>query len=316
MDRESGGSVDPRRAYRVEVSGVGGPRNRSGRAAAAALVTLVALVVGGLVSGQLFPVQQAVAPAPSSSAVAIASATASPAPTPTPILIPDAPLTPRVTGWPVDIAALVAAIPEQGAGPLAFVAGRLHSTAHPCEPEAPLSECRTLRIDGLRAVEVVPDDAMRTWPGDPVLGETLVLLPRDGKLVYLGSLLVGASGIPRIDVLSATIRSSTASSGQLVPSLHEADGILARGIAPCMWQDRCPAGAAVLLPMAPPAGAAIDSTVAETVTVADSAFGVRPADTWTAGPFLLRIRTDLGPSCAWELAAIEDQGSVLHVVIP
>jgi hypothetical protein len=140
MDRESGGSVDPRREFSVEVSGVGGPRNRSGLAAAIALVAVVALVVGGLVSGQLFPVQQAaVAPSVDASAAALASASPVPSPSPTAVPVPTGPLTARLTSSPVDVVALIASIPARGTGPLAFVAGHLSTRPKPCDVGSPLS---------------------------------------------------------------------------------------------------------------------------------------------------------------------------------
>lgn len=319
MDRESGGSVDPRRAFSVEVSGVGGPRNRSGLAAAVAVVAVAALVVGGLVSGQLFPVQQAaVAPSASVSSSILASAappsSASSSASTAPIVpVPTGPLTARVTASPVDVVALIASIPKSGTGPLAFVSGHLSSKPRPCETGAPLSECLTLRVDGLRAAQVIPDDTMGVWPGDPVPNETLVLLPRDGKLVYLGALVVDPAGIPRADVLAARLAAKPEHAPE---ALREADGMLVRGITYCIWEDRCPLGAPTLLATPPTSAGALDYAGAQAVALADDAFGIRPTATWTTGPFLVRVRANPGDEPPWQVVVLEDQSSILHVVIP
>ncbi len=311
MDPGWDGPTDRRRSYSVEVAGVGGPRNRPGRTAALALVLVVALVGGGILSSQLSPAQH-VAVAPSALPVALSSPSASAAAA-TPV--PSAPLTMRVTADPVDISALVAVIPRRGTGTLAFVDGRLHSTQRKCEPGAPLSACLVLRIDGLRGAKVVPDDAIGTWPGDPPQGETLVLLPRDGVLVYLGSLLVDAAGIPRIDALTAAMASPSAGKARLLPSLHEADGLLLNDVSPCVAGAPCATGGPVLLAVPPSIGQGPDLVGAVPVRIMDSAFGVGIGDIWVTGPFLLRIRTD-SATVAWDVVAREDQGSILHVVIP
>jgi hypothetical protein len=308
--------TDGRRAYRVEVAGVGGPRSRHGRAAAVALAVVAVLVVGGIVSSQLFPSAQArVAPSASLAALGSASPTAPAAPTVVPV--PTGPLTARVAAVPVDVVALIAAIPRHGTGPLAFVGGRLHSTSRPCEPGAPLSACLTLHIDGLRAARVVPDDAMGSWPGDPAPGETLVLLPRDGRLVFLGSVVVDPAGIPRIDVLSARLAADPLRYGRPLPSLHEADGNLVSGASTCAADGPCLAGAPALL-AAPPSGALPTAdTGAAVVLIEPGAFGVDAYAGQSTGPFLMRRRANPNDGAAsWQVVAREDQGSILHVVIP
>jgi hypothetical protein len=316
MDREPDGPIDPRRAYTVDVSGVGGPRNRSGLAAAVALVVVVAIVAGGIVSGQLFPVPQIAAVAtavpsgsasagPSSSASAAAPASRPPGP------VPSGPLTARLTASPVDVMALVASIPGRGTGPLAFVAGHLTSRPKPCEAGSPLSACLSLRIDGLRDASVVPDDSMLGWPGDPGAGETLVLLPRDGKLVFLGSMRVDPRGIPRIDVLKARV---AAAQVHAQVALYEADGVLYQDRAPCIAAS-CGQGEATLLATPPAPGGVPDYGNAQTVGLGPQVFGVTPGALWTTGPFLVRyVPSD--PDLPWRVVAREDQGSILHVVIP
>jgi hypothetical protein len=303
----------------VDVAGVGGPRNRPGRSAVTALAVIAALVGGAILSSRLFPAEPAaVEPSPIAEASVPASA-ASPAESPsggTRIPVPSGPLTPRITADPVDVAALVAAIPKHGTGPIAFVDGRLHTRPRPCDIGAPLSACMTLYIDGLRGASVVPDDTMPIWPGDPVRGETLVLLPRDGRLVYLGYLVVDAAGIPRIDTLTATVASVPIGSSQLVPSLHEADGVLLNTATPCSVGVPCDPGLQTLLAIAPGPNPLVDFTGAQPVRIVPGAFEIQPAAIWTTGPFLLRIRTDAGTGVAWDVVAPEDQGSILHVVIP
>jgi hypothetical protein len=297
---------------------------------------IAALVGGGILSSRLFPTEPA---AVEPSALAEASAAASPAeaqPAGTPIPIPSAPLTPRITAAPVDVAALVAAIPRHGTGPLAFVQGRLHSSSRPCDPGSPLSACLTLSIDGLRGATVVPDDTMPVWPGDPIRGETLVLLPRDGQLVYLGSLLVDALGIPRIDVLTATTENAAAIPGGIGPSLYEADGALVSGAPSCPTGIACDPGGSILLAI-PPSGPAyvdytgevpvrrvdpspgnwtLDFSGAEPVRIVPDAFGIPSSAVLTTGPFLVRRRTDPWRGITWDLVAREDQFSILRVVIP
>jgi hypothetical protein len=313
MDRESGDPLDPRRAYSVEVSGVGGSRNRSGLAAGVALVAVAALLIGGILAGQLFPVQQAaVAPLAQVTPQALSSP---PAPPPdSPIApVPTGPLTARTTADALDVAALIASIPMHGTGPLAFVSGHLSTRPRPCGVGAPLSACRTIRIDGLRGAAVVPDDTMGSWPGDPVPGETLVLLPRDGRLVFLGALVIDPAGIPRADVLAARLAAAPMTAHM---TLAEADGILVRGTAPCIWQDRCAPGAPTLLVVPPSGGWTMSFTGAQSVVVADGAFGIRASATWTTGPFLVRIRAEAADEPAWQVVALEDQSSILHVIIP
>lgn len=297
-----------RRGYAVELAGVGGPHSRSGRTAASVLAALVALVVAAILLSRQFPVDAGPAAGGLSDTSAAGSAATSAAP------VPSAPLTPRVNADPVDVAALVAAIPRHGTGPLAFVAGRLHSTKRRCEPDAPLSACLTLAVDGLRGARVVPDDTMTDWPGDPAPGETLVLLPRDGALVYLGSLAVDPAGIPRIDVLAASIADGTSSLAGRRPSLLEAAGVLVSRRASCPASGECPSDAPTLLAIVPSDGLRVDLTDAQPVGVVGGAFGVQ-AGGWTTGPFLLRQVADANV-IALDVVAREDQGSILHVVIP
>jgi hypothetical protein len=330
-DREDQAAHGPRavrRSYRVEAAGVGGPRGQQGRLATVALVAVLALVGGAIISSQLFPAGRGAVAAQDTAAPSdIAQDTAAPSaetraapfasvvPRRTPFPIPSAPLTPRVTADRVDVSALVAAIPRHGTGPLAFVSGRLRSTQRPCARGAPVSACFALQLDGFRGAKIVPDDTMSVWPGDPVLGETLVLLPRDGKLVYLGSLVVDPAGIQRIDVLTATMETVPVGPGQPLPSLHEADGILVNGVTPCIGPATCPPGAPTLLAIPPSGGWEMDYTGAQPVRIVDGAFGIRPSAVWTTGPFLLRLRVD-ATRVAWEVVAREDQGSILHVTIP
>ena len=305
--------TDRRRSYSVEVAGVGGPRNRPGRTAVAALVVVIALVAGGVVSGQLFPVQRsAVAPSASPAALESASTTPAPSPAPTAVPVPTGPLTARVTASAVDVVALVASIPKHGTGPIAFVAGHLHSRPKPCDVGSPLSECLTLSIDGLRGATVVPDDTMLGWPGDPVGGDTLVLLPRDGKLVFVGSIRVDPAGIPRIDVLGARV---AAAANHPQVALLETDGVLVQGAAPCLALVKCDLGAPTLFAQPPGGGWQMDFTGAVAVHLASGVFGVSSSAVWTTGPFLVRY-TPSDPNLPWQMVAREDQGSILHVVIP
>ncbi len=309
--------TDQRRAYSVEVAGVGGPRSRGSRTPILAAVALVALIAGGILSSRLFPVDRgaiSASPLPPPSAVA---AVVSPSPSVAPIPVPTGPLTARVASDPVDVAALIAAIPRHGTGPIAFVAGRLRSTPRPCEPGAPLSACLTIRIDGLRAARVVPDDTMGAWPGDPAPGETLVVLPRDGKLVFLGSVVVDPAGIPRIDVLSARLAADPLHVGQPLPSLHEADGLLISGALTCSASGPCPAGAPALLVVPPDAALVTDFTDAAVVQIAPGAFGVDATSARTTGPFLMRRRANPNDGAvSWQVVAREGEGAILHVVIP
>ncbi len=318
METRDEGGGPGRRSFRVDVAGVGGPRNQASRTALVALVVLAAILGGGILAGQLFPVDQGVANASPSSGTAsppasgLGVAIASPGsrqPVPSDGL---APLTPRITASPVDVAALVAAIPRHGTGPLAFVAGRLVATPRPCGRDAPLSACLTLRIVGLHGVPVVVDDTMGSWPGDPPPGQTLVLLPRDGRLVFLGSLDASAAGIPRIDVLQAMTASDPATAATPFPSLREADGMLITDSGPCASGATCPPLSAALMR---PWRDLVDVSRGTGVTLAPGAFGVS-AGGWTSGPFLLRYRPDAEGWILWQVAAREDQGSILHVAIP
>jgi hypothetical protein len=170
----------------------------------------------------------------------------------------------------------------------------------------------SIHIDGLRGATVVPDDSMRGWPGDPVAGETLVLQPRDGKLVYLGALRVDPAGIPRIDVLEARIAAA-----KIHPqvALFEADGILVQGPAPCIAPVSCDPGAPTLFANPPGGGWQMDFTGAVPVKTSPGVFGIASTAVWTTGPFLVRY-TPSDDNLPWQLVAHEDQGSILHVVIP
>ena len=315
-----------RRGYRVAVAGVGGPQNRPGRNAAGALLAVVVVLAGGVLLSRLAPADRGLVSPSASSAVAFASSapsSSSPerpsAPTPAasglltarPLGIP---LTPRLLGNQVGVAALVAAVPRRGTGPLAFVEGQLTSATRPCGAGAPLSACLTLRIAGLSDATIVPDDTMAYWPGDPGPGETLVLVPRNGRLVFLGSLVVNPAGIPPIDTLQALLAADPASAANELPSLHEADGILSATIDPCGGTTSCrPAaiGSPLLLSTAPDGSGITSMTPVEVVP---QAVGVRSAGS-TGGPFLLRhLAVSIGP--VWEVVAREGPGSILHVVIP
>jgi hypothetical protein len=283
-------------------------------------------VAGGVVSSRLFPVEStavaASAPvaAPASGAASIgdsapptlgppARTAAAPAPT--------GPLTPRSAGLSSDPGALVAAIARRGAGTLAFVSGRLHSAPRPCSPNAPLSTCLSLAIEGLPGATVVPDDRMAAWPGDPPPGETLVLLARDGKLVLLGSMVVESAGIPRIDVLGARLAADPLAYERPLPSLHEVDGVLLSGAASCRASDPCRVGAPALLVVSPPDAAATDYQDAAVVQISPSPFGIDSGASRTVGPFLVRRRANpVDGAVSWEVVAREDQASVLQVVIP
>jgi hypothetical protein len=311
--------TDRRRAYSVDVAGLGGPRNRPGRAAVLALLVVVALVAGGILSSQLFPAQQT-AIAPSLSPLAVVSASPSTAPSasasagPSVGPVPTGPLTARLTADPVNVVALIASIPRHGTGPLAFVAGHLHTRPRACDVGSPLSACMTIYIDGLRGTTVVPDDTMQGWPGDPVAGETLVLLPRDGELVFIGSIVVDSAGIPRVDVLQARM-AATPPVSRTRGSLHEADGVLVNGGTSCFSGLDCPAGAPTVLTVPPDGGGAVDVAAALPVTILPGAFGISDTAVWTTGPFLLRS-TVRGDGLLWDVVAREDQGSILHVAIP
>ena len=315
MDPGWDGRTDRRGSFSVEVAGVGGPRNRPGRTAVVALVVVVALVAGGILSSQLFPVTKtAVAPSASPVALDSASPSAAASASPTVVPTPSGPLTARVTSSAVDVVALVASIPKHGTGPLAFVAGHLHARPKPCDAGSPLSGCMTLSVDGLRGATVVPDDSMVGWPGDPVTGETLVLLPRDGKLVFLGAIVVDPAGIPQIDVLRGRLATSPIADPHR-DALHEADGILVNGGASCMSGLDCPEGLPTVLAIPPDAGTAIDTATAVPVRIVPGAFGIAETSVWTTGPFLVRTIVASGAE-PWQVVAREDQGSILHVVIP
>lgn len=313
-DADPPGGAGDRRAFRVDVVGVGGPRNRPGVTAVLALLAVLALVGGGIVSGQLFPVNHGATPATladaSPSAAAI-DASASPGASAAPVASPR--LTPRVVSSPVDVAALVAATPRRGTGPLAFVSGRLIATPRRCPVGAPLASCLTLRIDGLRGLVVVPDASLGPWRGDPK-GETLVLLPRDGHLVYLGSLVVDPAGIPTVEDLMSRLAPDPAALAQ-PPSLFEADGVLIDGAGDCPPGNSCAGPLGVLVANPPLAGPNAGQQAAIPVGVAPHALGISPGEgAWTTGPFLLRRSP--GDPLGWQVVAREDQGSVLHVVIP
>ncbi|HEY5629474.1 MAG TPA: hypothetical protein VIR16_08195, partial [Candidatus Limnocylindrales bacterium] len=252
-------------------------------------------------------------PADASASPAAVAPSATPGLGPTPG--PSPRLTLRVTSSAVDVAALVAATPRRGTGPLAFVAGSLRSTPRRCPPNARLSACITLRIDGLRGLGVVPDDAMGSWPGDPPAGETLVLLPRDGQLVLLGSLVVDPAGIPSVEDVLARQVNNAASPGR-DPSLFEADGVLIDGAGACPPGNSCPGLVATLVANPPLAGPNAGQQFARPVGVAPGAIGISPGEgAWTTGPFLLRW-SPRPAAREWQVVAREDQGSVLHVLIP
>lgn len=316
-----------RRAYRVEVSGVGGGRNRAGPKGLLVLIGVVALVALGIISSDLFPTAQGVVlpsldPAqvlvsPDPSGLTPDGSDALPSPPESAGPVPSAPLTARVAEMAVDVAALIADIPHRGTGPLAFVAGRLHSSRRVCPLGAPLSACLSLRIDGIRGASVVPDDSMTSWPGDPAPGQTLVLLPRDGHLVYLGSLTVDSEGIPRIDVLEARLTAGPASDGQPPSSLVEGDGLLLAQVSPCATGDACGGTnsalfAAATLGEGGDLGSGVVVRVMPGALEAGNAAWLDP--TWIPGPFLLRYQpADATP---WQVVAREDQGTILHVIIP
>ena len=337
MDSDRDDPGDRRRSYSVPVAGVGGRRHRPWRTAVIVLAVVAALVAGGVMSSRLFPVVTAVDPsalAPAS-AVALVWASASPggpaSPRPSPratastrpaasaspvAVTPIASMTPRGAGKRADATALVAAIPLPGEGPLAFVTGRLRSEPQPCDPGAPLSACVSLSIEGLRGVTVIPDDTLTAWPGDPPAGEALVLLARDGQLVFLGALAVAPAGIPRIDVLGARLAADPLGY-EPSASLHEVNGLLLSGGAACTGSGTCYARAPDLLIVPPKDAQTANSAEGALIQVAPGAFGVDLTALRTPGPFLVRRRADpVSGRVSWEVVAREDQASIVHVVIP
>jgi hypothetical protein len=308
--------VDPeergRGSLTVEVASVEGGRRPGRSRRAAQLVAIAVLVVLALAvaSSRLFPVQPDTIVLPS---LVPPSAAASPSipPDGSPSSAPAEVLTPRVVGVAVDVSALVAAVATGRDGPLAFLAGILRITPRRCEVEATASACYELSIDGLRGVRVVPDDGLAVPMRQPGAGEVLVLLPRAGRLVYLGSLVEDPAGIPRIDAFATRL----APGGPLLagrgPTLYEADGRLIRLSHDCPETASCPPSSWLLS-----GGAGLDAQANDVVdaAVAPGAFGIVSNVGAASGPFLLRPGTT--PGASWIVVAREDQAKVLHVLIP
>jgi len=59
----------------------------------------------------------------------------------------------------------------------------------------------------------------------------------------------------------------------------------------------------------------MDFTGAVPVKTSPGVFGIASTAVWTTGPFLVRY-TSSDDNLPWQLVAREDQGSILHVVIP
>jgi hypothetical protein len=293
----------------------GGRRGGSRRAALLAGMAVVAVLALAVASSRLFPVERDAFVTPSevpSASVPIAgvpSPLASPrgSPAPSPVVA----MTPRVAADPLDVSALVAAVRAGKDGPIAFVSGLLHITPRRCDPGAPASACYLLAIDGLRGVRVVPDDGLAMPMRQPAGGEALVLLPRAGRLVYLGSLVVDPGGIPRIDGLIAQLARHGPAIAGTGPTLYEADGRIIRLSHDCPETASCPPASWLFGALQPP-----DNLVVGVVdaSVVDGAPGLDASVEWASGPFLLRPGTVT--SASWIVLAQEDQAAILHIVIP
>ena len=304
------------RSLAVEVASVegGGRRGGSRRAAQLAGIAVVVVIAVAVASSRLFPVErQAIAPpsaGPSASPVAsadspVASAEASPADN------PFVALTPRIVGPPRGVASLVAAVEARKDVPIAFVSGILRITPRRCEAGATPSACYRLSIDGLSGVPVAPDDGLAVPMRQPGGGEVLVLLPRAGQLVYLGSLVADPRGIPRIDGLTAKLASGGPVFGATGPTLYEADGRIIRLSHNCPETASCPPPSWLFGAVQSPGDKVVGVVAA---AVAANAPGIPGDAEWSSGPFLLRPGTGKGAS--WVVGAREDQASVLHIVIP
>jgi hypothetical protein len=308
------------RSLAVEVASVdgGGRRGGSRRAALLAAIAVVAVIAVAVASSRVFPVERGPVVSPpagpsASPAAVVASLAASPVTTPdtSPTDDPLLTFTPRVVRPPLDAAALVAAVAARKDGPIAFVSGILRITPRRCEAGASPGTCFRLSIDGLQGVGVVPDDGLAVPVRQPGAGEILVLLPRAGRLVYLGSMVADPRGIPGIDGLLMQLARQGPLSDAARPTLYEADGRLIRLSHNCPGTASCPPPSWLLGAAQPP-----DSRVVGVVdaTLLAGAPGIPGDALLSSGPFLLRLGT--GEGASWVVVAREDQASVLHIVIP
>lgn len=311
--------VDPedrdRRALTVDVTSVDGAgrRVRSLRAAQLMAVAIVVVVGLALASSSLFPVERPTLPPFASGAVPSAGGLPSPVSSPGDSAAQDPAIvmTPRILGVALDVSALVASARTNAPDTIAFVSGHLRIAPRRCDAGGTASACFRLSIDGLRGVSVVADDRLLMPMRQPGGGEVLVLVPRAGRLVYLGSVVVDPAGVPRIDGLIARLVAHGPLNAGTGPTLYEADGRIIRLSHDCPETASCPPASWLLGALQPQDNdvvAIVDATV-----VADAP-GM-PSDTgWTSGPFLLRPGTDKGAS--WVVVAREDPATILHVVIP
>lgn len=308
-----------RGAAEFEVASLGGGRRGRGPGAAAAVVVMAIglLVGGGLLSNALFPPAPSLTPA-SSTEGAVAPTPSLALDTPGP-LNPSDPPQPRLTVRPasrmVDVATLVAGVRDGSySNKVIFVSGRLRATSKGCSGTAPAPACFTLRIDGLRGLNVVPDAGLGGWIGEPAVGTVLALLVAGNDLVYLGALVVSDAGIPGVGYVTGDF--NTPGSTLTPPTnLVEADGLLAmnQDVGCRGSMSTCGRPAPQLLPTTQLGttkawyGTAIDILMALNLP------GVNPADNWIEGLFLLR-RTGVVPG--WEVVARETADSVVSVVLP
>ena len=279
-----------------------GARGSSRRGAIAAVLVTSALTAL-IAAGSLFPVRPPPIASPVDVPLGTPAATGAPGPADTPRPMPLRGMTPRLESAALDVSALVAGVRDGTfAGRLVFLAGRIHATPRSCRNGAALSACITLSIDGLRGLQVIPDDAIGAWSDDPGPGSALVLEDMGGRLVYLGSVVVDPAGIPGIDVLTGPDPIAPPGSGP-GPTLVEVDGWLVSA-APCGEDTTsCPQPAGFLAPTGPGDGLlGMSGGVPVIAPPRITDFGRRA--TWWSGPFLVRH------SAAWDCGGAVDRHAV------
>ncbi len=318
-----------RGAAEFEVTPLGSGRRGRGPGASAVIVAVaVALLVGGgLLSSAVFP---PVSPTPSPSLVAVAEATPSLAPEtpvpPNPTYAPAASITPSAATRPIAISALAAGVLDGAlAGKVVLIDGRLGATAKGCSTGAAPGACLLLRIDGLGGLRIITDAGPGAWPSEPPPGAVLVLRVEGHNLVFLGSLVLGAGGIPGTGYLTGDFDVPGSS---LTPptNLVEADGMLLRnGDTMCFGSvTSCGRTVPAIVPVGQSPSGNVTYGDPIPVAVAPVLPGIDPANAWTNGPFLLRrLRDgdcDFVVSCpagaSWVVVAREVPSDVVSVQLP
>jgi hypothetical protein len=292
----------------VPVAPVGGGRRRQSRGPLALAGLLVVLAVGAIVLARLFPAAP-VGPAvvlPTSDASIVAPSIAES--TKAPLLASP----PRLR-----TEELVAGVRNGSLdGRLVYADATLRAWCHPER----LDDCDLphVAVDGL-PLDVVASTSARGAIGGIPDDAVLVLAVRDGRLVYLGSLVVHADGSPSLGELDS---GAGERAGLVRPSLEDASGWLV--IKPACISTTPSASPSCDRPPfiaddEPLEGGILRSDRGQTVVLSPSVWGVDPAvDTVSAGPFLVQhMDRPGGPSPeAWEVIARYDPARSVRIVIP